>query len=137
MCIKIRKTDNEHTSPFEQIKRVNDAGQEFWSSREFAEVLGYGDYRNFEAVIEKAKIACFNSAHPVDDHFVDVTEMIEMIEMIEIGKGGQRAVKTMFMSRYACYLAIQNADPKKRAGRTGADLFCGTNTTAGIIRRKY
>ena len=117
MSIKIRKTDNEHTSPFEQIKRINDAGYEFWSSREFAEVLGYGDYRNFEAVVEKAKIACFNSAHPVDDHFVDVTEMIE------IGKGGQRAVKTMFMSRYACYLAIQNADPKKEQVAQGQTYF--------------
>ncbi len=117
MSRNIRKTDNEHTSPFEQIKRVNDAGYEFWSSREFAEVLGYGDYRNFEAVVEKAKIACFNSAHPVDDHFVDVTEMIE------IGKGGQRAVKTMFMSRYACYLAIQNADPKKEQVAQGQTYF--------------
>ena len=117
MSRKFRNTDNEHTSPFEQIKRTNDAGQEFWSSREFAEVLGYGDYRNFESVVEKAKIACFNSAHPIEDHFVDVTEMIE------IGKGGQRAVKTMFMSRYACYLAIQNADPKKEQVAQGQTYF--------------
>ncbi|GEM_PF-2287090 len=93
MSRNIRKTDNEHTSPFEQIKRVNDAGQEFWSSREFAEVLGYGDYRNFEAVVEKAKIACFNSAHPVDDHFVDVTEMVM------IGSGAERPVKPKFPSQ--------------------------------------
>ena len=78
-----------HLSPFERIKRTNEAGMEFWSSREFAEVLGYGDYRNFEGVIEKAKMACFNSGHRIEDHFVDVTEMIE------IGKGGQRPVKTV------------------------------------------
>ncbi len=65
-----------------------------WSSREFAEVLDYGDYRNFEGVIEKAKLACFNSGHRIEDHFVDVTEMIE------IGKGGQRQVKTVLLSRY-------------------------------------
>jgi len=70
-------------SPFERIKRVNAAGNEHWSSRDFARELGYSDYRNFEQVIDKAKIACFNSGHRPDDHFVDITEMIE------IGKGGQ------------------------------------------------
>src|SRR5438128_2171249 len=94
-------------SPFESIRRVNAAGNEHWSSRDFARVLNYTDYRNFEQVLEKAKLACFNSGQRLDDHFVDITEMIE------IGKGGQRAVKTILMSRYACYLAIQNADPGK------------------------
>ena len=106
-----------HISPFERIKRTNDAGMEFWSSRDFAEVLGYGDYRNFEGVVEKAKLACFNSGHRIDDHFVDVTEMIE------IGKGGQRPVKTILLSRYACYLAIQNADPKKEIVAQGQTYF--------------
>jgi DNA-damage-inducible protein D len=90
---------------------------EYWSSRDFAEVLGYGDYRNFEGVIEKAKLACFNSGHRVEDHFVDVTEMIE------IGKGGQRPVKTVLLSRYACYLAIQNADPRKEIVAHGQTYF--------------
>jgi len=106
-----------HDSPFERIKRTNEAGAEYWSSREFAGVLGYGDYRNFEGVIEKAKLACFNSGHRIEDHFVDVTEMIE------IGKGGQRPVKTALLSRYACYLAIQNADPKKEIVAHGQTYF--------------
>ena len=53
--------DPAHESPFQQIRRVNDAGNEFWSSRDFATILGYTDYRNFEQVIAKAKTACFNS----------------------------------------------------------------------------
>ena len=106
-----------HISPFEQIKHVSDKGLEYWSSREFSEVLGYSDYDNFKAVIEKAKLACFNSGRDVVDHFRDVTEMIE------IGKGGQRRVKTIFMSRYACYLAIQNADPKKEIVAQGQTYF--------------
>jgi hypothetical protein len=73
-------------TPFERIRRTNPTGSEFWSSRDFAQVLGYTDYRNFEAVIEKARTACFNSGQRVEDHFVEITEMIE------IGKGGQRAV---------------------------------------------
>jgi hypothetical protein len=65
-----------HVSPFERIRRTNAAGVEFWSSREFAQVLGYADYRNFEQVVQKARTACFNSAHPIEDHFVDITEMV-------------------------------------------------------------
>src|SRR5450759_1813538 len=117
MANEIVKTTGGHASPFERIKRTNEAGMEFWSSRDFSEVLGYGDYRNFEGVIEKAKMACFNSAHRLEDHFVDVTEMIE------IGKGGQRPVKTVLLSRYACYLAIQNADPKKEIVAQGQTYF--------------
>ncbi len=108
---------NGHESPFERIRRTNTAGGEFWSSREFAQVLGYTDYRNFEQVIQKARLACFNSGQKVEDHFVDVTELIE------IGKGGQRAVRTVFLSRYACYLIVQNADPAKDIVALGQTYF--------------
>ena len=104
-------------TPFEQIRRTNPAGNEFWSSRDFARVLGYADYRNFEAVIERARTACFNSGQRMEDHFVEITEMIG------IGKGGQRPVKTVMMSRYACYLVIQNADPAKEIVAQGQSYF--------------
>jgi DNA-damage-inducible protein D len=114
---EIATSSGGHQSPFEQIKRTNDAGAEFWSSREFAGVLGYGDYRNFEAVIEKAKLSCFNSGHRIEDHFVDVTEMVAL------GSGAERPIKTVLLSRYACYLAIQNADPKKEIVAHGQTYF--------------
>ena len=117
MAKELAKATGGHASPFEQVKRTNDAGMEFWSSRDFAGVLGYGDYRNFEGVMEKAKMACFNSGHRLEDHFVDVTDMIE------IGKGGQRPVKTVLLSRYACYLVIQNADPNKEIVAQGQTYF--------------
>ena len=104
-------------TPFEQIRRTNPAGNEFWSSRDFARVLGYADYRNFEAVIERARTACFNSGQRMEDHFVEITEMIG------IGKGGQRPVKTVMMSRYACYLVIQTADPAKEIVAQGQSYF--------------
>ena len=107
---------NEIT-PFEQIRRTNPAGNEFWSSRDFARVLGYADYRNFQAVIESARTACFNSGQRVDDHFVEVTEMVE------IGSGAQRSLKTVMLSRYACYLVIQNADPTKKIVAQGQTYF--------------
>ena len=117
MAKEIVKTTGGHASPFERIKRTNDAGMEFWSSREFAGVLGYGDYRNFEGVIEKAKMACFNSGHRLEDHFVDVTEMVT------IGSGAERPIKTVLLSRYACYLVIQNADPNKEIVAHGQTYF--------------
>ncbi len=118
MTNEITKTPpTGNDSPFERIKRTNTAGNEFWSSREFSQILEYTDYRNFEQVIKKAKAACFNSGHRIEDHFVDVNEMIE------IGKGGKRAVNSVYMSRYACYLVIQNADPTKEIVALGQTYF--------------
>jgi DNA-damage-inducible protein D len=104
-------------SPFEKIRRVNSAGNEFWSSRDFAQLLSYTNYRNFEAVVDKARTACFNSGQRLEDHFVDINEMVE------IGSGAQRSIKTVMMSRYACYLVIQNADPGKEIVALGQSYF--------------
>jgi DNA-damage-inducible protein D len=104
-------------SPFEKIRRIGQTGNEYWSSRDFAGVLGYTDYRNFETVIEKARAACFNSGQRTEDHFVEITEMIE------IGKGGQRPIRAVMLSRYACYLVVQNADPSKEIVALGQTYF--------------
>ena len=104
-------------TPFESIRRTNPAGNEFRSSRDFAKVLGYADYRNFQSVIESARTACFNSGQRVEDHFVEVTDMIE------VGKGAKRPAKSVMMSRYACYLVIQNADPSKEIVALGQTYF--------------
>ena len=65
-------------SVFVSIRRVDPRGVECWSSREFAEALGYTDFRNFAAVIAKVKLACLNSGQTVEDPFVDITEMVEI-----------------------------------------------------------
>jgi DNA-damage-inducible protein D len=107
---------NEIT-PFESIRQTNPAGNEFWSSRDFAKVLSYVNYRHFEAVIAKAKTACANSGQRVEDHFVGSDQMVE------VGSGAQRSVQTVMMSRYACYLVIQNADPSKEIVAQGQTYF--------------
>ncbi len=105
------------SNTFERIKHVNSAGAEFWSGRELARVLEYSDFRNFAAVIAKASEACVNSGHPNSDHFVEITEMVG------IGSGALRPVEDWRLSRYACYLVIQNADPSKPLVALGQSYF--------------
>ena len=64
-------------TPFERIRCESPTGNDFWSSRDFARILDYADYRNFEEGVERARTACFNSGQRTEDHFVDITEMIE------------------------------------------------------------
>ena len=104
-------------SLFEQIRRVNAEGAEFWSARDLAKVLGYTDYRNFVKVIRKAEVACENSGQLAADHFVEANEMVG------IGSGAKRKVKDVYMSRYACYLVVQNADPAKEIVALGQTYF--------------
>ncbi len=106
-----------HVSPFEAVKMVNEFGEDYWSSRDLARLLGYREYRNFEPVIEKAKESCKNSEYSISDHFVDSHVMIPL------GKGGRRSVEIVQLSRYACYLAIQNADPSKDPVAAGQTYF--------------
>ena len=81
---------------FERIKRVNAAGHEFWSARELARVLEYCEFPHFLPAIEKAREACLNSAHRVENHFE------QTLEMVNIGSDAQRPVEDWKLSRYAC-----------------------------------
>jgi DNA-damage-inducible protein D len=105
-------------SPFERIRQESEDGIEYWSARELGEVLGYKtNYRNFKKAINRAIIACENSGQEVDDHFAQVRKMIR------VGKGAQREVEDMHLSRYACYLIVQNADPGKEVVALGQTYF--------------
>lgn len=95
------------TATFESIKKIDENGVEYWLSRDLAKILEYADYRNFITVTNKAKVACSNSGNDVLDHFGDITEMVT------IGSGAQRPIDTIKLTRYACYLTVQNADPSK------------------------
>lgn len=111
---KISKQDR---TVFEEIKRSNESG-EFWSARELAKVFEYVEYRNFKPVIGKAKEACANSGQSVENHFVDFHEMVA------IGSGAERGFDDgVMLSRYACYLIVQNADPAKAVVATGQTYF--------------
>lgn len=108
---------NSENSPFEKIRKTNEYDQEYWSSRELSKLLEYAQYQNFLPVINKAKQACFNSGYEISDHFMDCHEMVQ------IGSGATREMKSVALSRYACYLIIQNADPSKEIVALGQTYF--------------
>lgn len=108
---------NRTLSIFEQIKQTDQNGNEFWGARQLAKVLEYTDFRNFISVISKAKEACKNSGQPVENHLVDFNEMVS------IGSGAEREMSSFKLSRYACYLIVQNADPAKEVVALGQTYF--------------
>ncbi len=101
------KLTKKAVSLFENIKKIDEEGREYWSSRDLWKILEYTEHRHFLPVIEKAKISCENSGHLVLDHFEDI------LEMVPIGSNTERQMKSVKLSRYACYLTVQNADPSK------------------------
>ncbi len=106
-----------HVSPFERIRHTTEDGEEYWSARELATVLGYRRWEQFPGVVAKAQEACANSGQAVSDHFRDVSKMVTL------GSGAQRAVQDWHLSRYACYLVVQNADPDKEVVALGQTYF--------------
>lgn len=92
---------------FEKIKKTDGNGFEYWTARDLSKALEYADYRNFLAAARKAWTACHNSGVDPANHFVTFNEMVS------IGYGVERQIDNIKMSRYACYLTVQNADPTK------------------------
>ncbi|MCC6463118.1 MAG: DNA damage-inducible protein D [Saprospiraceae bacterium] len=111
------KPSTPHQTVFEQIKRQDENGNDFWSARDMAKVLEYSEFRHFKPVIERAKEACINSGNQVADHFEDI------LDMVSIGSGAERQIEDVKLSRYACYLIVQNADPAKEVVALGQTYF--------------
>lgn len=101
---------------FESIKHINEYGQEFWYARELQQVLEYTEWRNFNNVIDKAKLACKGSGNDISDHFVDVNKIVEAGATL-------KDIGDIELSRYACYLIVQNSDPRKEVIALGQTYF--------------
>lgn len=112
-------TDMEKYSnqTFEEYKQKNEFEEDFWYGRDMQKIFQYKEWRNFIKVIEKAKLACSGSRNMISDHFVEVNKMIDL------AKGAKREVDDIMLSRYACYLIVQNADPKKEVVALGQTYF--------------
>ena len=101
---------------FENIKHIDENGVEFWYARELQTILEYMEWRNFNQVIDKAKIACENSGERVVTNFVDVNKTVQL-------NFGTREIADIKLSRYACYLIVQNGDPRKEVIALGQSYF--------------
>jgi DNA-damage-inducible protein D len=109
--------ENNYTeSLFESIRHVNEYGQEFWYARELQIALEYTEWRNFSKVIDKAKDACKGSNNAVSDHFVDVNKIVS-------AGATSKDIGDIQLSRYACYLIVQNGDPRKKVIALGQTYF--------------
>ncbi|GKX49017.1 DNA damage-inducible protein D [Pectobacterium carotovorum] len=108
---------NENHQPFEDLRQSGSEGHEYWSARDLAPLLDYRDWRNFQNVLGRAAQACETSNQEVSDHFVETTKKVTL------GSGAQRELEDVHLSRYACYLVVQNGDPSKPVIAAGQTYF--------------
>jgi DNA-damage-inducible protein D len=117
---KLKKTENDKNEnqyrSFEDIKHVDKNGYEYWFARNLATVLQYTEWRNFEKVLNRAKLACKNSGFNVESDFVEVNKIVE-------AGATTKKITDYMLSRYACYLIVQNGDPRKKIIATGQTYF--------------
>lgn len=116
---------------FEDIKYVDENGNEYWYARELQTALQYSEWRRFEGVIEKAKDACKNSNINVLDHFVGADKMVK------IGSGAVREQKDYVLTRYGCYLSAQNGDARKKTIALAQTYFAVKTRQQEISEKEY
>ena len=128
---ELEKIENYNNQTFEDIKHVDEYGTEYWYARELMKVLNYKDWRYFDAVIEKARIACKNSGITDADHFVVNNKMVE------IGSGAKRKQKDYKLTRYACYLIAQNANSRLKIVALAQTYFAIQTRKQEISEKEY
>ena len=119
-----------NNSVFEDIKHIDEVGNEYWEARELQEVLGYSQWRRFNDVIEKAKNACINSNNCALDHFANVGKMVKTADSVRI-------IGNYKLSRYACYLITQNADSRKKEIALAQTYFAIQTRKQELIKKEY
>ena len=126
------KIENKYSSSiFENIKHVDEYGNEYWLARELQKVLEYKDWRNFKKVIDKAVLSANNSISSERDWVVEVDKPIKT------GKGKEEIVKDYKLSRYICYLIVQHADPSKPVVALGQTYFAIQTRKQEITEQEY
>ncbi len=116
---------------FEDIKRVDEHGNEYWLARELQQVLEYKKWQKFINVIENAKLACEQSKFMIDEHFTQVGKTSKM------PNGGVKNILEYKLSRYACYLIVQNSDPRKEVVALGQTYFAIQTRKQELTEKEY
>lgn len=116
---------------FEDIKHIDEYGNEYWGARELMTILEYRKWQKFINVINASKIACEKSENSINDHFTQVGKMVE------IGSGTKRKVLDYKLSRYACYLIVQNSDQRKEVVALGQTYFAIQTRKQELFEREY
>ncbi len=128
---KIGDKENYNNSIFENIKNIDEYGDEYWLARDLQKVLEYKDWRNFQKVIDKAVLSAKNSVSDKEDWVVEVNKPIKT------GKGKEEFIKDYKLSRYICYLIVQNADPSKEVVALGQTYFAIQTRKQEITEQEY
>ena len=108
---------NQHHQTFESIRKFDADGSEYWLARDLQPLLEYTTWDKFRRVIEKAMEACRQSDHEISDHFS------QTVKMVDIDSSAKREIEDFRLSRYACYLIVQNGDPSKPVIANGQTYF--------------
>ena len=116
--MKTKKSEQKNISVFEKLRKTDKTGNEYWSARELAKLLGYPKYSLFLQVLDKAKASCINTGQETEIHFKDV-KAIKSVGDDDL----QRNSSDVKLSRYGCYLAIQNGDPNLKPVALGQAYF--------------
>lgn len=121
---------NYNESVFESIKHIDENGCEYWYARELQDVLGYKEWRYFSSVIEKAQIACSQSNNDINSHFGVYTKIV---------KAGvtSKSIIDYKLSRYACYLIVQNSNPKYDMVALGQTYFAVQTRKMELTEKEY
>lgn len=120
-----------HQKTFEEIKHFTEDGIEFWYARELQEILEYKEWRNFLKVISKAKNSIEATQIAINEHFVDVNKTLKM------PNNAEKIIDDMILSRYACYLIVQNGDPRKKMIALGQQYFAIQTRKQELIEKDF
>ena len=126
----MNEIDKYNEKTFEEIKHIDENGNEYWEARELQQILGYKEWRYFSAVIEKAQVACSQSNNNINSHFGVNTKIVE-------AGATKKSIIDYKLSRYACYLIVQNANPKFKAVALGQTYFAVQTRKMELTEEEY